>query len=1534
MSDLEGFELSPQQKRLWPFLALRSDAPYRAQAVVVLDGSLARDVLLACLHSVLDRHEILRTRFRKIPGMSLPLQVMGASDGLLALREVDLPRLDAGERDAALASLLAEEQQTPLDPEQGPVVRVTLAFMEAERTVLVLTLSALCADGPSLSNLIRELADAYAEGGRVPRSDDTPQYADLAAWQNELVELDEASAGRMYWRHQRLDGLETDLPFERRREEPAPFSPATVAWPVAPPLRRRLEALATVFNAPLEDVLLAAWCVLFARHTGAPVLPVGVLSDGRNYETLERAIGPLARYLLVSFEPAAGTIFRSVVETLASLRRKALDYQELFSWEAMSGAHDPTPPYFPLCFDFQPPTEEHTARGLRFSVLRRTACIEPYRLRLSCSAERGGLSAEIHYDSEAFEPSDIEKLAERFTALLESAAKNPDAQVEVLGMLGPSERDLLAVLNDTVVDIPEPVRLERLFEKQVERTPEAIAVVLEERCLTYAELNDHAAKLARYLLQLGVGPEVVVPICVERSIDMVIGLLGILKAGGAYLPLDPGLPSERLSLMLEESGAPVLLTRAHELAVLPPLRCTVVRLDEDWPEPTQEALDPSALGSDHAAYVIYTSGSTGMPKGILVSHRAICNRLLWMERDGLVASSDCLLQRTRFTFDASIWEIFLPLWLGTRLVLLPQEAQADADRLVQLIQREAVTVLQVVPSLLRVLVEEQGLCLCGSLRRVFSGGEALAGDLARQLAECLPQAALVNLYGPTEAAIDATFQPCEPSPERSRIPIGRPLPNVQVYIVDAAVQQVPSEVPGELCIGGIGLARGYVRRADLTSGRFIPSPFGDLPGDRLYRTGDLARRLSDGSIDFLGRVDRQVKLRGYRIELDEIEAVLRQHPDVLQTAVVLRDDVPGHQRLVAYVEVSQQPGTHLASAGELRDFAAARLPEYMVPAAIARLPKLPLLPNGKLDRSALPPPESVRPTTTTEAVAPRNRAEEILVAIWCELLRLDRVSIHDNFFELGGDSILSIQVVARAKRAGIVLVARDVFRHQTIAELAQAAQGTVSHDSESEQSGGPFALSPAQRQFFDLELLEPHHFNQALLLRVDEPIPLGPLTTMVAAVVSHHEALRLRFEPGTEGWLQIASAPGDPPVSCLDLSSLPEPLRRGALEQAVAAVHRSLDFLEGPVFRVVQLDLGTLGSRLLLLAHHLVVDGVSWRILLEDFAVLQEQIQSGKPPDLPPPTTSFRSWIERLIRHVEAGALTREIPYWLALSDVAASPLPTDLDGGENTFGSAQTISVALEPGETRILLQESLAALRAQINDVLLAALARAFTAWTGGHSLLIDIEGHGREELFEDVDLSRTMGWFTSQFPVLLDLAGGDSPEAALHQVKEQLRQVPNRGVGYLLLRYFDRSPELGARMRALPKAQVSFNYLGQIDQSLPPSSRLSLAPEDKGPEIAPSGKRPFLIDVIGVVAGSQLRIQLSYSAHLHRTATIAALGDRFLAELRSLLELSRSGRTEAYVPSEFPLAGLDQNRLGRLSALIDRLDTAAEEGELLDA
>jgi len=1542
---LEGFQLSPQQEHLWLLQRDGDERAYRAEGEVAVEGPLDPQLLEAALQRVINRHDIFRTSFQRLTGMIFPLQVVRDGEAL-RLPVHDFSDLRPSEQAAGVESLRREISRQPFDLAEDMLLHLRLVKLAPESHLLLVSLPALCMDAGGLRNLVTEIAFSYADCLRGEEYSDEPlRYADFADWQHELLASEETAAGRLYWQRKQIsESGALSLPLKKSALGGA-YDPQVLTTTVDIGLLSEAEAQACRQKVSLPVLLLGCFQLLLWRLTQQSEIVTGVAASGRNYEELKTAPGLFARFLPVHTSFAADPPCAELLQEILRTIHEALEWQEFFSWERLGSDVPPGEtaggaPYIPFGYEFVEEDELIVpAGGVTFGLTHASANISRFDLLLRCLPQADGrLIAEWHYDALRYAAADVERLAEQWQAVVASVIRRAEERASAVNVLGAEERTrLLSDFGRGLQFEAGTLCLHELFEAQVARTPDAVAVVYEDERVSYRELNRRADRFSNYLRRRGAGREALVALLMERSIEMVVALLGVLKAGGAYVPLDPEYPAERLALMLDDVNPRVLVTqellRAEADGILAATRngaatTEVICIDGPGAALEEESGEPagSGTGPDNLAYVIYTSGSTGRPKGVMISHGAICNRLLWMQRTFPLTEVDSILQKTSFSFDASVWEFFAPLIAGARLFMAQPGGHRDSAYLVRALARREITILQLVPSMLRVLLDEPGLSDCRSLRMVFCGGEALTCDLQEKFFARV-NAELNNLYGPTETAIDATARACVPGDEQRGVLIGRPISNIQVYLLDSRSEPVPVGVSGELHVGGAGLARGYLNRPALTAERFIPNPFGDTPGERLYRTGDLARFLPDGTIEYLGRADHQVKLRGFRIELGEIEVLLCEQPGVRAAVVVVREDEAEHRRLVAYVVGTERDGA--AGAGWVSQLLVAlkeRLPDYMIPSAVVTLAELPRLPNGKVDRKSLPAPEQFDTQLRTDYIGPRNQVEDTLARIWAEVLKLKQVGIHDNFFELGGDSILSIQIVTRTNQAGLKFSPKQLFRHQTIAELAGVVSLGPALEAPQGVLAGEVPLTPIQHHFFGLQTADLNHFNQSVMLELKQPLGVEQLQKVVEQLVLHHDTLKLRFVREEQGWRQFyegAEAASAVQVRHVELAALEDPREQeAALEAAAGEIQRSLNIEQGPVLRVALIELGDRGGqRLLFVVHHLAVDGVSWRVLLEDLEQGLEQASRGEEVKFRAKTSSYQQWAERLEEYAQRPEVEEEVPYWSEVVRLAESVrLPLDYPDGEATRSSTRLVRSCLKPEDTFALLHEVPAAYHTQINDVLLTALAEAVGRWSGQRRLVVEMEGHGREEITDDLDLSRTVGWFTNLYPVALDLEGAETTGTSLKRVKEQLRQMPRGGIGYGVLRYLSRDPAVRARLKPERRTEVSFNYLGQLDQVLDASALFAGAREQSGPQQSERGRQPYTLEVAAAVLGGELQVSWVYSEQLHRRETIERVAADYLKALRELIEHCQLDEAGGFTPSDFPLVQLKQEELDSALGEVD--------------
>jgi len=1394
------FPLSFAQQGLWLLSQLQRENPaYHIPNACLLRGPLRVDLLARSLDAIVARHEALRTSFAVLDGE--PVQVV-APERRCALRGVDLSGLAPAAAEAEMRRAARDEVRRPFDLARGPLIRFALVRVAPERHLLLSTAHHLVFDGWSERVFLGELVALYGgfaagEEARLPELE--IQYGDYAHWERESLQGEELERLVAYWRT-RLAGAPDALELPTDRPRPAEPGHEGAHLGVAAPadVTERLAGLAREEGATLFAPLLAAYAVLLHRLSGQDDVLVGSPAANRDQVELEGLVGFFVNALVLRLDLSGDPTFRELVARAREVVYGAQEHGALPFGKLVSELHPRRDlsrnPFFQVMFNLDAASagEGGDAGGLAvepFPVGSRTV---QFDLVLSLADTGAGLRGTLGYATELFDAATAARALEHFTRVLHEAASDPERRVSDL-LLPAAERErVLREWNRTERDYPRDVCLHELVDAQVRRTPDAVAVVFEGESLTYAELSARADGIAARLAELGVGPETVVAVRMERSPGLVAALLGVLRAGGAYLPVDPAYPEQRQRFMLEDSGARVLLTTAALLAAHPAPAGVAVVCPDDEPLRAPEGSAPRpGVTADGLAYVIFTSGSTGRPKGAMNSHRAIVNRILWMQEAYGLDASDAVLQKTPYSFDVSVWEFFWPLVAGARLVLARPDGHRDPGYLRDLVAEAGITTLHFVPSMLAAFLELERLERCGGLRRVVCSGEALSADLQARFFSRLPGVALHNLYGPTEAAVDVTHWSCLPGADDPVVPIGRPVANTRIYLLDGRLAPVPQGMPGELYIGGVQVGRGYHGRPGLTAERFVPDACSGEPGARLYRTGDLARHRPDGVIDFLGRIDQQVKVRGFRIELGEIEAALREHPGVREAAVTARRDRSGTDRLVAYVVPGDAEAPTPAS---LRAHLRASLPEHMVPGVFATLETLPLTPSGKRDRGALPEPGPERAGVEEDFVAPRDVVEDTLASIWSRVLGVEMVGVHDNFYALGGDSILSLRVASLARERGLPVSVRQVALNPTVAGLAASirAEGAT---GEGEVRTAPFDLvSPEDRARLPEGVVDAYPLARIQLgmlyhrertpesavyhgitsFQVRMPLDEAALQRAVLHVTARHPNLRTAFdlESYTEP-LQLVYGEAVFPVGFHDLRHLADDEQEAAVARFIREEQeRPFDLARAPQIRFDIHRRTDDSFQFTLVENHAVSDGWSLHTVLAEILASYLSLLAGEGlPEFPPLETTYRDFIHLERRTLESEEARR---FWKErLEAYQPTPLPRVLPAGyqeeKRLRRVVRRLPKPLVAGLRRVAQQESV-----PFKSVLLAAHLRVLAFLAGRDDVVTGLSSNGR---LETADGDRVAGLFLNTLPFRVELPEGSWSELVRAVHRAELEAMPYR-------------------------------------------------------------------------------------------------------------------------------------------------------------
>ncbi len=1496
----EHLPLSFAQQRLWFLDQLEPGSPlYNIPGALRLEGRLNVSALRQSFDEIMRRHESLRTRFVVVEGE--PVQVISPC-AAWPIEEIDwseLPELAKKDLLTRLGRTMALE---PFNLSVAPPLRACLARLADDEHVLFLTMHHIISDGWSMGVLIRELAalyEAFSKGESSPLPELPIQYVDFAAWQLDWLRGSNLESHVSYWKRQ-LGGelpvleLATDfLPPPVRTHRGARRS---LRLPAS--LTESLKAISVQEGVTLYMTLLAAFQTLLHKYTGQIDVVVGTPIAGRNRTEIEGLVGLFVNTLVMRTDLSGNPTFKELLArvqdvALGAYLHQELPFEQLVKEFQLERDLNQNPLFQVMLILQNAPAPELELSNLRLSLLKTENQTAKFDLTLTIEDEGQALVAELEYNVDLFKATTADRMLNHFQILLESIVADPLQRLGELPFLTEAERRLqLLEWNDSDSDYPRSQTIQQLFEKQAAETPDAIAVVDEHHELTYRELNERANQLAGYLTKLGVGPECLVGICVNRSCEMVVGLLGILKAGGAYVPLDAAYPKERLRFVIEDADVKTLVTSSDLVGSLPPHGAEVLCLDTDRELMVNESVNnPTAAAvAGNTSYAIYTSGSTGKPKGVQVPHCAVVNLLNAVRKSQRCTSQDIVLAVTTLSFDIAALEIFLPLTTGARLVLVSREVAVDGARLAAKLTHSGATIMQATPSTWQMLFEAGWN---GSKDfKILCGGEALNRNLANQLLSASQTA--WNLYGPTETTIWSTAGKIEPGP----LHIGGPLDNTQVYVLHKDLQLAPAGAHGELHIGGDGVTRGYLNRPELTAEKFIPNPFSEKPGARLYQTGDLVRYLPDGKIEYLGRIDQQVKVRGFRIELGEIETALRQHDAVNAAVVTALDDAAGGKRLVAYMVLQND---HLATnsssiIAELKELLKSQLPEYMMPSAFVVLETLPLTPNGKVDRRALPAPGQSRPATLTGFIAPRTTTEQVLATIWSEVLDVKSIGVDDNFFDLGGHSLLATRLISKARELfQVEIPLRHLFETPTIAGLAGAIDAAT-RAGESLQfppiksipRENPSPLSFAQERLWILDQLEPGNpaYNLPAALRLKGHLNVKALALSLKEIVRRHETLRTTFTVVNNTPMQFVSPALEIPLQVVDVRALSEREReKEALRLRGEEAQRAFDLASGPLFRPALLWLSEAECELLLTMHHIISDGWSIGVLVRELTELYQDYCTGRTltlDELPIKYVDFVAWQRQWLA---GDVLETELSYWRQqLKDAnTVIDLPTD-----HTRPPIQTFRGGRESMQLAPDLTESLKVLSRRNEATLFMTLLAAFKVllykYTGQEDILVGTPIAGRNH----TEVESLIGLFLNTLTLRTDLSNTPS----FTEVIKRVRETTLSAYAYQDLPFEKLLEELQPKrdLSRSPLFQVFFNMFNFADRKI---EQADLEIELLAP---PEVLAKFDLTLYVEEWEKEIKLDLVYNADLFAANRMAEMMEQFKHLLCQIIEWPQA-RIDSY-------------------------------------
>lgn len=1484
----EHYALSNAQRRLWLVDQMEEgQTVYNMPMVLRLKGKLNLKALRIAIEKLVDRHENLRTNIITIEGQ--PRQLIHEV-GQFDLRITPWN----GNRKEDLSEYILNFAQRPYDLVKDVLFRLELVQLDSKEQLLLFNMHHILFDGWSTQILLKELGYLYEThihetASLLPAL--SIQYKDYAAWQSNLLKEGELMEDlRNYWLQKLAPSEEgipvLELPADYARPAIQTYNGSIITKTLAPKVLKGLEKLSQSAGATLFMSLTALVKVLLYRYSKQRDILVGTPAAGRVHPDLDNQLGFYVNMLVLRDYVGEGMSFMDFLKGVKQTNLEAIEH-EFYPYDHLVEDLDlvrdrSRSPLFDVMVIFQ----NADPSALNFDQVKVNLetvdwQTSKYDLSFGFSTDNKGLTIDIEYNTNIYKADRVHRMFDHLECLIESVLADAQQSIEQLAILPATERQLIVqdfATAQSNYDFDKTIH--QLFEEQVVKTPNKIAVVFEGKELSFRVVNEKANQVAHYLkTKHNIQPDDIIALQVERSEWMVIALLGIMKAGGAYLPLATDYPTSRTAFMLQDSAARLLLTDAITTeAAQTAFKDSLPVVAVEKAQHSNKENPKNSSTCHNLAYIIYTSGSTGQPKGVLLEHRGVANMLLSQIEDLAVTAKDNTLLFAPYTFDASVPELFMGLCMGAKLVIANRKSLLSVEVFKDLMHQHQITLADIPPTYLAVLDE----AALEKVRLLITAGEAA---ISKDVQKYSSQLQYVNIYGPTEnSVVSSSFKIPATYEIGQSVPIGRPIANSSTLILDEQLQLVPIGVAGEIVLGGVGLARGYLNNPSLTKSKFIPHPF--ETGERLYRTGDLGRWLADGNIEFLGRIDHQLKIRGHRIEAGEIEDRLLQHPTI-QSAVVIGKTINGTKDLVAYLVAKENKSLSVA---DLRNYLGEGLPDYMIPAYFVELEALPLTSHDKVNRKALPTPDVSNTLTSTDYTAPKSEMEILLVKTWEEVLRRPQIGIHDNFFHIGGDSIKALQISGRLGAQGYALPIKELFLQPTIAQLAFSVTTKKQHYPQGIVNG-TIPLTAIQEWFFDqIDSKNQHQFNQAFFLSGKEQLNAILVQKSLKALLIQHDILRATYFAQDGLFKQDIEQ-----VAFLDFQQvvIPEEADEAyLLAQYAAKAQTSFDLAKGPLLKAILFKKVT-GDELLLVIHHLVVDGVSWRILLEDLNMAYEQLAAGKPISLAPKTAPFAWWSEKIKDYANSPKGLTNKNYWEQLLSKPVDSLIIDSPNQSNKVGDSAVVQLQLTKQQTQTLLQQTNQAYNTEINDVLLSALSRALYQTFGGTAYQITLEGHGREELF-DMDVSRTVGWFTSMFPIVL--AYEQDFGQHLQLIKEHLHRVPNKGMDYALLHYLNKTA-----FSEEAKSAVSFNYLGAFSDG-EQADLLNFSNREVGESISPNMERDAELDVLGMLLEGQLQLSISYGKQRMDSAKMDTLAKNFKQALIQLIKHCTTQKTSQLSPIDF--------------------------------
>lgn len=1505
------FPMSSAQKRQWVLYEMEPDNPFYNNTVIMhLRGSVSQEAVEKSVQHIVDRHETLRTTFGVIDGvLSQTIQPKNC----VFPEWIDLQGCVSCEREDAIKAIIEQKSMEAFNLETDSMLKYTVIKAAQDWWVMVVSIHHIVSDGWSVGVFSREFSKCYEAymGGATPELPELPiQYADYAVWQKEWTASETYQKQLKYWESKLSGELpRLEMPIDKTRPQMQSYKGSTETLELDLALTEQLKAIGSKNEATLFMVLLAGFAGLMHRYTGQEDIVLGSLIANRNRSELEPLIGFFVNTLALRIQASGESTFKDWLQVVKQTTTEAYANQDVQFESLVDGLRiqrdASVHPIFQVLFILQnAPMESVQMQDTQMNLSIHYNETSKFDLSVQIFENENGLKVIAEYCTDLFNQETIARLLGHYRELLLEISKEKAVALNTMNILTAEEKKMFKKhpSNAKSKGIDKPVH--EYFETAVEQYAARTALKYAGGTMTYDELNRRANQLARRLGLVDINPEDLVGICLDRSPEMVISIFAVLKAGGAYLPIDPEYPDDRIQYIVENSGLKLILTQTEHIERLKAFTDVIDVYEPRLYEGKAGNLNLS-IDKNNLAYVIYTSGSTGNPKGVMVEHGSVSNIVTDLQEKYPLLSEDTFLLKTAYTFDVSVSELFGWFFKGGSLALLEKGGEKDPDAIVQAIKNYQVTHINFVPSMLNVFIDmldEKDFEIIDQMKYVLAAGEAISRELVRKFYAKTQSVSLENLYGPTECTVYASYYPIGRGDYTKAIPIGKPMRHIHATVVDKYNNPVPMGIQGELCLSGIGLARGYLNNEALTQEKFIMDKHSKT---RMYKTGDLVKWNSDGDIEYLGRIDHQVKIRGFRIELGEIEAVLNSNPMVKESVVVAADDEKGMKRLVAYVvwEAEADPNW--------RAFLKTKLTEYMIPSLLVSLPAIPLSANGKVDRKQLPAPALDVTEVVENYVKPRTENEAYLVKIWCEMLKLNQIGIEDDFFNLGGDSISAIQMIAKLKGDGYRLEPKVIFTNKTISKIAPYLKEAVQTQKVSNKPvTGETLLTPITHWFFEQNFEQPTHWNLPAVLELNKCYSSKAIEIALIAVINHHDMLRANvWDKDGNYSLFINNIIDEIAVEYYDLKAVPSAEQKTFMEAQGTALQSSFTFENGYLVKAAVFDCGEAHQKILLAVHHLIMDGISWRVVAEDFTAALESISSGKKVKLPNRTMSFKDWAQALYSYAQTETASNEAAYW---HDVLNQVVPFQNRKEKVLESASEILEVSLDEETSRQLMTKCHHSYNTEMNDLLLSALANAYSKCTGKDTLSLALEGHGREAIIKDADISRTVGWFTTVFPVNIQSHAKDSLEASIKQTKELLRGIPNKGIGFGILKYLCDAPRTKALLNNGTFPSVCFNYLGNMDQA-DETMKIHLANRALGSYHSPDAHSVYELEINLMYQDHKLQIFFTHAKT--DAALVQRMATAYTEELKAVVAHCMSAVQTKFTPSDFAMVSLTQEQVDRL-------------------